>query len=187
MVIGPLIAGDDLLLALVGASATLLGLFIVGVFFFVDSPIRRSNPQFESYLRTGTSIILLVYAIPLIAPLVLITAGPVAASILFAVLSVALFLQNIRTVYLLVRLPRGARYRALVVNEIATTLLSLTLVALPWVLGGLRPSREQLAASFILALVAAFVSTCAFVMSAFDLPSPADRGRRRISRIRLRR
>ena len=177
--------GDDLLLTLVGASATLLGLFLVGVFFFVDSPIRRSNPRFEPYLRTGTSIVLLLYAIPLFAPLVLVIAGPIAASVVFAALSLALLVQNGRTINQLLHIPRGQRFRALIGNEIIGTALAIALVALPWVLGGFPPSREALAASFVLALLAAFVSTCAFVLSAFDLP--ANGTARRIPRIRMRR
>jgi hypothetical protein len=176
---------DELLLALVGASATLLGLFLVGVFFFVDSPVRRSNRKFEPYLRTGTSIVLLLYAIPLFAPLVLVMAGPVAASVVFAALSIALLVQNGRTISQLVRIPRGQRFRAFVGNEIIGTALAVVLVALPWVLGGFPPGREALAASFVLALLAAFVSTCAFVLSAFDLP--VDRDAARIPRIRMRR
>jgi hypothetical protein len=179
---------DDLLLALVGASATLLGLFLVGVFFFVDSPIRRKNPTFEPYLRIGTSIVLLVYAIPLIAPLVLIMAGPFPTSVVFAAFSVALIVQNVRTVYHLRRIPDRMRTPAFVINEAVGTILLLGMVALPWVLGGAHPTREHLAASFVLALVAAFVSTCTFVVAAFDLPTGGDdRERRRISRIRMRR
>jgi hypothetical protein len=178
-------AEDDLLLTLVGASATLLGLFLVGVFFFVDSPIRRSNPKFEPYLRTGTSIVLLLYAIPLFAPLVLIMAGPLAASVAFAALSLALLVQNGRTIYQLLHIPRGQRFKAFVGNEIIGTVLAVVLVALPWALDGFPPGREALAASFVLALLAAFVSTCAFVLSAFDLP--ANRASARIPRIRMRR
>lgn len=179
---------DDLLLTLVGASATLLGLFLVGVFFFVDSPTRRRTPAFESYLRVGTSIVLLVYAIPLIAPLVLIIAGPVPASIVFAGFSLALIVQNVRTVAHLRRLPRQMRSANFVVNEAVGTLLIVAMVALPWVLGGFWPTREHLAASFVLALVAAFVSTCTFVIAAFDLPGSGHGDERgRISRIRMRR
>ena len=178
-------AEDDLLLALVGASATLLGLFLVGVFFFVDSPVRRSNSKFESYLRTGTSIVLLLYAISLFAPLVLVMAGPVAAAVVFAGLSVALIVQNFRTVYHLLHIPRGQRFRTLVGHEIICTGLAVVLVALPGVLGGFPPSREALAVSFVLALLTAFVSTCAFVLTAFDLP--IDHSTRRIPRIRMRR
>lgn len=180
-----LTVGDDLLLALVGASATLLGLFLVGVFFFVDSPIRRSNPKFEPYLRTGTSLVLLLYGVALFAPLVLVMAGTVAATVVFAAFSIALLAHNCLTIYQLLHIPRVAGFRSFVLNEIIGTLLAVVLVALPWVLGGFPPSREALGLSFVLALLAAFVSTCAVVMSAFDLP--AERSGRRIPRIRMRR
>jgi hypothetical protein len=46
-------------------SATLIGLFFVGVFFYVDSGLRRLEhvrPVFEPYLRAGTRITLIVFA-----------------------------------------------------------------------------------------------------------------------------
>ena len=129
----------------------------------------------------------LVYAIPLIAPLILILAGPVPTSLFFAVFSLALITQNVRTVYHLRLIPDRMRTPAFVINEVVGSILLVIMVALPWVLGGISPTREHLAASFVLALVAAFVSTCTFVIAAFDLPtSGQDGGRRRISRIRMR-
>ncbi len=88
---------------------------------------------------------LLLYAIPLFAPLVLIMAGPLAASLTFAALSLALLVQNGRTIYQLLRIPRGQRFKALVGNEIIGTLLAIALVTLPWVIGGFPPSHEALA------------------------------------------
>jgi hypothetical protein len=56
------------------------------------------------------------------------------------------------------------------VNEVVTSVLALALVALPWVLGGLRPTREDLTLAIILAFAAGLLSIGATVMSAFDWP-----------------
>lgn len=56
------------LLHLTEISATLIGLFLVGVFFYVESGLRRwdhAREVFEPYLRAGTRIVLILYAIPL--------------------------------------------------------------------------------------------------------------------------
>ena len=47
---------DELLLGVAGVSATLLGTFIVGVFFYIDSDLHRRISASESadlYVRSG--------------------------------------------------------------------------------------------------------------------------------------
>lgn len=59
---------DDFLLNMAEVSATLIGLFLVGVFFYVESGFRRGDPSqdvFWRYLRSGTRITLIVLSIPL--------------------------------------------------------------------------------------------------------------------------
>ena len=50
-----------------------------------------------------------------------------------------------------------------------TTLLSLMLIVLPWIFGGLHPDRQDLTWAVVLAFAAGFLSICATVMSAFDM------------------
>lgn len=53
-------------------------------------------------------------------------------------------------------------------NEGVTTARSILAVALPWALGGLRPSREDLTWAILLTFAAGLLSIAATVMSAFD-------------------
>lgn len=54
-------------------------------------------------------------------------------------------------------------------NEIFATALTILLIVLPWVLGGLRPAREDLTWAILLSFAAGFLSICATVMSVFDM------------------
>ena len=48
------------------------------------------------------------------------------------------------------------------------------LLALPWILGGLSPTRRDFAWSILLAFAAGLLSIVAIVMSAFDVARPTD-------------
>jgi hypothetical protein len=72
----------------------------------------------------------------------------------------------------------------LLVNEVVTSGLALTLLVVPWALGGLHPTREDLTWAILLAFAAGFLSIIATVMSAFDIAragaeEPRARTRRR--------
>jgi hypothetical protein len=59
---------DAFLLNMAEVSTTLIGLFLIGVFFYVESGLRRvdrARQVFEPYLRAGTRITLIVFTIPL--------------------------------------------------------------------------------------------------------------------------
>ena len=56
----------------------------------------------------------------------------------------------------------------LLVNEVLGTLAVLTLVLIPWVLGGLHPSREDLTWAILLSFGSGFLSVGALVLSVFD-------------------
>jgi uncharacterized membrane protein YoaK (UPF0700 family) len=160
---------DDFLLTMAQVSATLIGLFLVGVFFFVEGPLRvRSSTSAISrqYLRSGTRITLIVFAIPLGVSLALVALDIVWARTLFAALSAVLIVANVDSI----RRVRGERSMVLLANEAATTGLTLLLVILPWALGGLRPTRENLTWAILLAFAAGVLSVSTAVMSAFDTP-----------------
>jgi hypothetical protein len=160
---------DDFLLTMAQVSATLIGLFLVGVFFFVEGPLRsRSSTSAISrqYLRSGTRITLIVFAIPLGVSLALVALDIIWARALFAALSAALIVANVDSI----RRVRGERSMVLLANEAATTGLTLLLVILPWAMGGLRPTRENLTWAILLAFAAGLLSVSTAVMSAFDTP-----------------
>lgn len=163
---------DSLLLHLAEISATLTGLFLVGVFFYVDSELRRAGPtddRLDAYMRSGTRIVLILYAIPLAASLTLVSAGIVWARWVFAILCAVLVAANVDTVRRIGTVARQTSSLALVANEAVSTIAVIVLVGLPWLLGGLRPAADQLMPSLLLALGAGFLSTCALVMAVFDL------------------
>ena len=58
---------------------------------------------------------------------------------------------------------------ALLVNELVGSVAVLVIVALPWVLGGLHPTREDLAWAILLAFAAGFASISALVLFVLDL------------------
>jgi hypothetical protein len=153
-------------------SGTLIGLFLVGVFFYVETGIRRldrARAAFEPYLRAGTRITLIVFAIPLGLSLSLVALDLAWSRALFAILSLMLLVANVDTIVRIGETTRVTRSWGLLVNEIVTTLLSVTLIVLPWILGGLHPGRQDLTWAIVLAFAAGFLSICATVLSVFDM------------------
>jgi hypothetical protein len=161
---------DDFLLNMAEVTATLIGLFLVGVFFYAESLQSDDRPRAisRSYLRSGTRITLIVLSIPLAVSLSLVALEPAGGRALFAVLSVVLLAANVDSILHL----RGIRSIALVANEAIATAMTVALVAIPWILGGLEPTREDLTWSILLAFAAGLLSITAIVMSVFDVARP---------------
>ena len=91
---------DDFLLNMAEVSAALIGLFMVGVFFFVDTGLRRLDRArgiVEPYFRASTRIVLVLYALPLGLSLSLVALEPVWSQVLFALLSLLLLAANLDT------------------------------------------------------------------------------------------
>ncbi|MGH8926209.1 MAG: hypothetical protein ACRDWA_16500 [Acidimicrobiia bacterium] len=163
---------DSFLLNIAGVSASLIGLFLVGVFFYVETGLRQSGRAreiFEPYLRSGTRITLIVFAFPIGLSLSLVALDEVWARLLLVVLSILLLLANVDSVVRVRGVARVTRSRGLFVNEMVTTALAVSLVLLPWILGGITPSREDITWAILLAFAAGFLSIGATVMSAFDV------------------
>lgn len=161
---------DAFLLNMAEVSATLIGLFLVGVFFDVGGGLRRwelVRGVVEPYLRAATRVTLIVFAIPLGLSLTLVALEPFWARGLFVLLSLLLFVANVDTATRIRGLAKVTGSRALVVNEVVTDAMSVIIVATPWVLGGLHPTREHLTWAILLAFAAGFLSMGATVMSAF--------------------
>lgn len=163
---------DAFLLNMAEVSSTLIGLFLVGVFFYVESGFRRlarGREVFEPYLRAGTRITLIVFAIPLLLSLSLVAMDLVWARVLFALLSLILLAANVDSVIRIRGVAKTTGSMALLANEVVTSALALVLIVLPWILGGLRPTREDLAWAIVLSFAAGFLSISVTVMSAFDI------------------
>jgi hypothetical protein len=107
-------------------SGTLIGLFLVGVFFYVETGFRRldrARAAFEPYIRAGTRITLIVFAIPLGLSLSLVALELAWSRALFAILSLMLLVSNVDTIVRIGETTRVMRSWGLLVNEIVTTLL----------------------------------------------------------------
>jgi hypothetical protein len=170
---------DSFLLNMAEVSSTLIGLFLVGVFFYVESGFGRSDPSqegFRRYLRSGTRITLIVLSIPLGMSLSLVVLEKAWASLLFALLSVTLIAANIDSALRVRGVHRVTGSMALLINEVVATALTVTLIVLPWILGGITPTRRDFTWSILLAFAAGLLSIGAIVMSAFDVSRPAPIG-----------
>ncbi|HEV2919148.1 MAG TPA: hypothetical protein VG673_07895 [Actinomycetota bacterium] len=163
---------DDFLLNMAEVSAALIGLFMVGVFFFADTGFRRLDRArgiVEPYFRASTRIVLVLYTLPLGLSLSLVALEPVWSRVLFALLSLLLLAANLDTAARIRAVARVTGSTALLVNELVGTAAVVTIVALPWVLGGLHPTREDLAWAILLAFAAGFTSISALVLFVQDL------------------
>ena len=163
---------DAFLLNMAEVSAALIGLFMVGIFFFADTGFRRLDQArwiVEPYFRASTRIVLVLYALPLGLSLSLVALQPVWSQVLFALLSLMLVAANVDTAARIRAVSRVTGSTALLVNELAGTLAVLVIVALPWALGGLHPTREDLAWAILLSFAAGFASIAAMVLFVLDL------------------
>lgn len=102
---------------------------------------------------------------------------PPAWGRLLVALSVVLLAANADTLARIRAVTRATGSAALLVNEIVSTVAVLALISLPWMLGGLRPTRQDPTWAVVLSLAAGFLSTCALVMSAFDIVHTDERNR----------
>jgi hypothetical protein len=167
---------DDFLLNMAQVSSALVGLFLVGIFFYADTGFRRTvraRNALEPYLRVSTVIVLVLYSIPIMLSMSLVVLEPVWSRALFADLSLLLVATNVVTAVRLRNVERVTHSTILVANEVIGTVSVIVLVTLPWALGGLEPSREDLTWAILLSFTAGFLSVCTIVMSVFDV-SRAD-------------
>jgi enamine deaminase RidA (YjgF/YER057c/UK114 family) len=164
---------EGLLLGIAGVSATVVGLFLVGAFFYVEAGMRQQDGHaraaMQPYMRAGTRIVMLLFALALFLSLALAALDLSWARALYVVLTLLLVVANVETALRVrsVRLP--GQPRTLLLNEIVGTIGVVLIVVLPWVLGGWRPGREELTLAALLALGTAFVSVGAMALSAFDV------------------
>jgi hypothetical protein len=166
---------DIFLLNVAEISGAILGLFVIGMLFFAETGFRRLESRggaaMEAYLRASTRIVLLLFAIPLGVSLSLVVLKPGWSAAIFLLLSVALVAANLDTAALIRSVPQQTRSRALVANELAGTAAVAVLVVLPWMLGGIPPTREDLTWSILLSFASAVASVFTLVISILDLGS----------------
>ena len=162
---------DAFLLNIAEVSAGLVGLFLVGMFFYVETGLGRTEHArvVQPYFRASTRIVLLLFAIPIGMSLTLVALELVWARLLFVLLSLMLVAANVDTAMR----SRGAvsvtRSTLLAMTEVVGTAGVVVLVIVPWALGGFHPTREDLNWAILLSFATGFLSICALVLSAFDI------------------
>ena len=162
---------SEFLLGAAGISATLIGTFIVGVFFYIDTDLHRrlmATDAADRYLRSGVRWVFTVYALPLFVSLVLAAFDPIWGAATFIALGAVLLLSTVDTGWRILMKGGSGGSRALVVNQWASTAAVVVVVTLPWVIGGWVPPATAFIPSILVALAAGFASTAALIMTQFD-------------------
>jgi hypothetical protein len=163
---------DSFLLQVAEVSGGLFGLFMVGMLFWAETGFRALGREREvvvPYFRASTWIVLLLFSIPLGVSLTLVVLEPAWSRALYALLSLLLVATNVGTAIRIRSVHEVTSSRVLQLNEIAGTIAVVVIVALPWILGGIDPSREDLTWGILVAFAAAFLSLAVTVISVFDL------------------
>lgn len=166
------VISDAFLLNMAEVSAALVGLFFVGIFFYMETGFRRSNQArdvIEPYFRASTRIVLVLFSIPLGVSLTLVALQPIWSRGLFALLSLGLVAANLDTAKRIRAVAKATRSTALLVNEVLGSVVVAAIIVVPWILGGLHPTREDLVWSILLAFATGFLSICTLILSAFDI------------------
>jgi hypothetical protein len=115
---------DGFLLSVAEIAATLIGLLLVGAFFYVETGLRRLGRAREaatSYLRAGTRIVLVLYGMTLALSLSLVALEPIWTRVVFAVLSLLLLAANVTTSLRIRALAKLTRSRAVLVNDLVSS------------------------------------------------------------------
>jgi hypothetical protein len=173
---------DSFLLLMAEVSATLIGLFLVGILFLVETGFHHrehARHVLEPYYRSGTRIVLLLFALPLALSLTLVVLDPIWNRLLFALFCLLLVAANVDTLRRIRPVVELARSRALLANELAGTACVALAVLLPWVLGGFHPTREDLTWAILFSFASGFLSLTTILLSVFDTveyDTPAPEG-----------
>ena len=163
---------DAFLLQMAEVSGGLFGLFMLGMLFYVETGFRRLGREREvvvPYFRASTRIVLILFGIPLGLSLTLVVLEPAWSTVLFAMLSLVLVAANLDTVIRMRDVRKETGSLALLANEVVGTVGVVAIILLPWVLGGIDPSREDLTWAILIAFGTAFLSLVTLPLSVFDL------------------
>jgi len=163
---------DAFLLTLAEVSAGLIGLFLVGMIFYIQTGFdqtERSREVVEPYFRAATTITLITYAIPLGVSLTLVALPIVWSRLLYLVLVLGLVPAAVSTAVGVVPVMRVAGFGLLRMIEVVGTAVLALMVILPLATGGLSPVREDFVPAILLSLGVAFLSTAVLVLTLFDI------------------
>lgn len=162
---------QEFLLGLAGVAGTLLGTFVVGVFFYIGSDMHMRLGDSEAadrYQRSSIRWVFTAYSVAVLVPLVLCVLHPVWGAITFGSLGVLLAVMTVDCVRRILAKGAAASSRALVVNQLLTSFVFVVALVLPWALGGWIPEADAFVPSLLLLLASGFSSTAAIMMAQFD-------------------
>jgi hypothetical protein len=162
---------NQFLMGVAGISATLIGTFIVGVFFYIDTDLHRllmATDAADRYLRSGVRWVITVYGLPFFVTLALAAFEPIWGAAIFIALGTILVICTVDTGRRVLMGGGMGVSKALVVNQWVSTAAVVVVVALPWVLGGWVPPATAFVPSILIALAVGFASTAALIMTVFD-------------------
>ena len=174
---------DSFLIAVAEISAALIGLFLVGMIFYIQTGfdrLERSRDVVEPYFRAATLITFISFAIPLGVSLTLVALPVVWSRLLYVALVVGLIVVDFSTVKAVRECVRVTGLRLLLMVEVVGTLVVALMVILPLATGGLAPGREDLVPAILLSLAIGFLSTCVLVLTLFDIARFERSGTRRL-------
>jgi hypothetical protein len=100
--------------------------------------------------------VLLLYALPLFLSLTLVVLGSTWNRVLFLLFSLLLLAANVDTLARIPAFTRVTRSTAFLVNEAVGSAAVLAIVTVPWALGGVDPTREDLTWAILLSFGTGF-------------------------------
>ena len=166
-----LMNANEFLMGVAGVAGTLIGTFIVGVFFYIDTDLHRrlmASDAADRYLRSGVRWVFVVYALPLFVSLALAAFEPIWGTAVFIGLSAILLLSTVDTGRRILKNGGMGVSTALAVNQWLCTAGVVVLIALPWIIGGWSPPAVAFIPSTLIAIAIGFTSTAALIMTQFD-------------------
>jgi len=159
---------DAFLLEVAGIAASLLGFFVVGVFFFVQRGMFPAAAEHaQRYMQAATGSIIVVYGMTMVLSLALVVLPASWVSLMYVGFSLVLLWSVAQTNSAIRRLHRALDIRLM--SPLAMWSAAVAIVGIPWVLGGVTPSRVHLAVAIGVIGLFAFTSSASLVLSAFDI------------------
>jgi hypothetical protein len=161
---------EGLLLTIAQIAATLIGLLLVGMFFYLETGFRRLatvRVEAGAFLRATTKLVLLLYALVLAVSLALVAFEPLVVTVLYALLSVAALAALVEMTMCARRLPRAVRRQHAAAWRVwPPTIIAL---ALPALTGGWPPAAPAFVLALFVVGAVAFFLTGGLLLFAFDL------------------
>ncbi len=163
---------DALLTELAAISASLIGLFLVGMILYIQTGFgraERTRDVVEPYFRAATMITFISLALPLGVSLTLVTLPIGWSRLLYGALILGLVAADLKTIDTVRACAKATGLNLLWAMEAVGTVLVLAMAVTPLWIGGLTPRREDLVPGLLLGLAVGFLSTCVLVLTLFDI------------------